>query len=467
MKRAETQVSPRVSPPVTLAVTGYGDRTLLDARADGARLPRRPARCGSRWSAARCPRTGTWSPTTSAEPAIHDARGSRGYRTELLVEDLVAVLDATVPAGEPVHLVGHDWGSIALWDAVAAEVGPPARRPVASFTSISGPSARPHGQPLRVRRGRLRLLPQLSHSWYVWLILAAGAPRAGLALDRPPRRAGAVLDADDGRVALGEPSSPDARHGLDLYRANVRRGCGSPVARTSVPVQLVVADRDPWVTPRARRRDGARCRRLSRVEVDERHWLPRRGRRSPGWSRRTPPADAVSCARPRAQSATGSPAAREVLGDPVGDLDGGGAGGEDLGHADLGQRRDVLLGDDAAAEDHDVAGVALLEQRDELAEQGHVRPGEHREADRRRRPPGSRSRRSARASGAARCRSPRGRRRAAPGRPPWRPGRGRPGRAWPPRCATWLQVIRAAACGDREQVDHTAARRCPAGSHVR
>ena len=27
MKRAETQVSPRVSPPVTLAVTEYGDRS--------------------------------------------------------------------------------------------------------------------------------------------------------------------------------------------------------------------------------------------------------------------------------------------------------------------------------------------------------------------------------------------------------------------------------------------------------
>lgn len=32
------------------------------------------------------------------------------YRIERLVDDLVAVLDATVPAGQPAHLVGHDWG---------------------------------------------------------------------------------------------------------------------------------------------------------------------------------------------------------------------------------------------------------------------------------------------------------------------------------------------------------------------
>src|SRR5690606_16273214 len=38
-----------------------------------------------------------------------------GYAAELLVDDLVAVVEATVPDGDQVHLVGHDWGSVQLW----------------------------------------------------------------------------------------------------------------------------------------------------------------------------------------------------------------------------------------------------------------------------------------------------------------------------------------------------------------
>ena len=47
-------------------------------------------------------------------------------------------------------------------------------------------------------------------------------------------------------------SVPNAVPSVNLYRANILRHLRSPVAwRTSVPVQLVVALRDPWVTPRA------------------------------------------------------------------------------------------------------------------------------------------------------------------------------------------------------------------------
>ena len=56
-------------------------------------------------------------------------------------------------------------------------------------------------------------------------------------------------------------------------------------------------------------------------------------------------------------------------------------GREHLGHADLLEDRDVLVGDDPAAEDHDVGGVALGEQLDQPLEERHVRPGEHGETD--------------------------------------------------------------------------------------
>jgi hypothetical protein len=58
----------------------------------------------------------------------------------------------------------------------------------------------------------------------------------------------------------------------------------------------------------------------------------------------------------------------EGAGYPVGDLGGGGARGEDLGHAELLEHRDVLVGDDAAAEDANVRGVALGEELEQPAE---------------------------------------------------------------------------------------------------
>lgn len=64
--------------------------------------------------------------------------GTEAYRLERLVEDLAAVIDATTAAApdRPVHLVGHDWGSIQGWEAVTTE---PLAGRIASFTSISGP----------------------------------------------------------------------------------------------------------------------------------------------------------------------------------------------------------------------------------------------------------------------------------------------------------------------------------------
>ena len=45
--------------------------------------------------------------------------------------------------------------------------------------------------------------------------------------------------------------------------------------RTSIPVLVLIARRDPWVTPRAVSGLEARCRNLTYVEVDAGHWWPR------------------------------------------------------------------------------------------------------------------------------------------------------------------------------------------------
>lgn len=276
MERIETQVTPLTTPPVTLSVCEYGDRAepvhvvLVHGFPDDQTM---------------------WDPVLEHLPTdwhviTYDVRGSgrssrpegvAAYRTTLLAEDLIAVLDACVPADEQVHLVAHDWGSIGTWEAIAAETWDPRLEGrIATYTSSSGPSLDHLGTLASTWRGRVRLLPQVLHSWYVWLFLVPGLPEL---LWRGNHRLRPLLRRLDPTIDLlpwGPEVAANARHSVNLYRANVVRQLRAPVSwRTSIPVQLVVATRDPWVTPRSVAGLEARCRDLTRVEVDAGHWVPR------------------------------------------------------------------------------------------------------------------------------------------------------------------------------------------------
>ncbi|MEU9867482.1 SDR family oxidoreductase [Actinomadura sp. NPDC048021] len=203
---------------------------------------------------------------------VYDVRGAGAsgvpadpldYRLDALMGDLEAVLDG-VGADEPVHLVGHDWGSVQGWEAV---IGDRLRGRVASFTSISGPDRRHMARWAReaVRsgpRGVAEVLGQARRSVYMPVLMT---PWAGEVAAR-------VLAAGFGRVmrlregAEPRPGHPagtlpaDARHGLGLYRANMGRGraamggAGMSHAgagalgdgRTDVPVQLIVPVKDRY-----------------------------------------------------------------------------------------------------------------------------------------------------------------------------------------------------------------------------
>lgn len=195
-----------------------------------------------------------------------------GYRTERLVDDLVAVLDRMAPR-EAVHLVGHDWGSVQLWDAVTREADEPRlRRRIASFTSISGPCLDHVAHFVRLawsERAYATLLRQGVHSWYVYafhlpvlpeLLWRVGAP---LVRRQPGAHFGATLERD-------------AANGVNLYRANIRRRMAHPgPGRTNVPVQLVVPERDTYITPAIFTEIEQFVSSLQRVDVDAGHWAPR------------------------------------------------------------------------------------------------------------------------------------------------------------------------------------------------
>ena len=183
----------------------------------------------------------------SARPRHREA-----YRFDHLVADMRAVLDAVSPDA-PVHLAGHDWGSIQGWEAVCAM---PER--FASFTSISGPcldhAAHWTRAGLRRRSGIPAVARQILSSWYIAAFHTPVLPeflwRSLLA-----RRWGRLLERTEGVPAGGAHPAPtlalDAAAGVNLYRANMRGRRRDPgERRTSVPTQVVVATRDAFVTPR-------------------------------------------------------------------------------------------------------------------------------------------------------------------------------------------------------------------------
>jgi pimeloyl-ACP methyl ester carboxylesterase len=197
------------------------------------------------------------------------------YGSEHLVADMAAVIDA-LAAGGPVHLVGHDWGSIQGWEAVAGD--PPALGGrIASFTSISGPSLDHVASFMRSAPLRHRIR-QVMRSWYVMALrvpgLAEGAWRLVIAR-RWPARLGRVEGVAPTDTHPAPTLLADGIAGLNLYRANVGGRLRTVRERPSpVPTLVLVPTRDAYVTPAlahwAVRVGGDQ---VQTREVAARHWV--------------------------------------------------------------------------------------------------------------------------------------------------------------------------------------------------
>ncbi|MFG2001270.1 SDR family oxidoreductase [Spirillospora sp. NPDC048911] len=205
--------------------------------------------------------------------------GRRRYTFAYLMADLRAVLDATSP-DRPVHLVGHDWGSIQAWEAVCTM---PER--FASFTSMSGPCldhvahwtrgklSRPTPRNLRLAAG------QGLRSWYIAFFQTPVVPevmwRAGLT-----RLFTRALEIGEGvGPRAGHPArtfARDAAAGVGLYRGDMPQRLRRPRdRRTDVPTQVIVATRDLFVSPHLVGGLQDRVPHLSLRTIAAGHWLPR------------------------------------------------------------------------------------------------------------------------------------------------------------------------------------------------
>ncbi|GGX16391.1 SDR family oxidoreductase [Streptomyces lomondensis] len=204
-----------------------------------------------------------------------------GFTLEKLTDDFLAVADAVSP-DRPVHLVGHDWGSVQGWEFTTVER---TEGRIASFTSMSGPSLDHFGHWLgrRLKRPTPRrvgqLLGQSARSWYVYLLHTPVLPELawrGPLGKRWPR----VLERVE-KVPRGDyPTSSlpsDAAHGAWLYRDNVRRRLRDPRpdAYAHAPVQVVTPLDDRFLSERLH--DGLEqwVPQLTRRTIAAGHWVPR------------------------------------------------------------------------------------------------------------------------------------------------------------------------------------------------
>ncbi|MGI8700141.1 MAG: alpha/beta fold hydrolase [Nocardioidaceae bacterium] len=201
-----------------------------------------------------------------------------GYRMVHLVNDLAAVLDAVSPE-RPVHLVGHDWGSVQSWEAVlSAESDPRLHGRIASYTTISGPSIGYLGAWMRTARHgsadrRRKVAVQAMHSWYVLAFQVPLLPELALRrLLRTPSAARRFLGSGHAARTVAR----DAVHGVGLYRANLGGVAGDQARlHTDLPVQLVVPLQDAFLTPAVYDDLPRYCSRLTRRDVDAGHWVQR------------------------------------------------------------------------------------------------------------------------------------------------------------------------------------------------
>lgn len=204
-----------------------------------------------------------------------------GFTLEKLTDDFLAVVDAVSP-DRPVHLVGHDWGSVQSWEFVTVKR---TEGRIASFTSLSGPSLDHFGHWIKERMARPtprrvgQLLGQGAKSWYVYLLHTPALPEAAW---RGPlgRRWPGILRRvervpDGGYPTASLPS--DAAHGAWLYRDNVRARLTRPRddAYAHVPVQLITPTGDAFLSERLHDDLARWAPRLVRRTLAAKHWVPR------------------------------------------------------------------------------------------------------------------------------------------------------------------------------------------------
>ncbi|QIS16610.1 SDR family oxidoreductase [Nocardia arthritidis] len=207
--------------------------------------------------------------------------GTAAISVDNLAADYIAVIER-LGNGRPVHVLAHDWGSVAMWEVVCR---PDADRLVASFTSVSGPSL---AHVARWARGRLSRptprnlalpLAQLGSFAYSIPFSLPVLPKAVIKLGMNETRWRSMLSAAEGappeRIHLAPSFKEDMASGLRIYRSTL---AANPLrardAFTTVPVQIIVGTRDPAVRQSSYADETRWADKVWLRVVKGGHWLP-------------------------------------------------------------------------------------------------------------------------------------------------------------------------------------------------
>lgn len=180
-------------------------------------------------------------------------RSYRDFTLAALAGDYRAVIDAVSP-DRPVHVLAHDWGSVAMWELVCDDT---TQHRIASFTSVAGPNVAHllmwgHNRLSRPTPKNLALVAaQVASLGYMLFAATPWLPRVAARLLASPRRARRMLArserTSEDQIFLGPTFEQDIANGLRIYRANLFSQLKLRERFTRVPVQVIVGTRDPAV----------------------------------------------------------------------------------------------------------------------------------------------------------------------------------------------------------------------------
>ncbi|MHA3021033.1 SDR family oxidoreductase [Mycobacterium sp. BMJ-28] len=204
------------------------------------------------------------------------------YTMHRYADDFAAVAAAVSPGG-PVHVLAHDWGSVGVWEYLAR---PGAQDRVASFTSVSGPSAdhlnrfamdalkKPY-RPKSFARALDGLLRLSYMGAFSTPVLAPAAIR--FAFSRGAMRRRLLRDGiPTESIHHSRTFVRDAVRSMKVYPANYFRSLSAGRAdhHVGVPVQFIVNTKDPFVRPYVFDAIAAWVPRLWRRDINAGHWAP-------------------------------------------------------------------------------------------------------------------------------------------------------------------------------------------------
>ncbi|WP_054812870.1 alpha/beta fold hydrolase [Nocardia arizonensis] len=214
----------------------------------------------------------------------YDVRGHGGsggpytaadYRLERLAADFFALVDRLSP-NRPVHVCGHGWGAVQIWEAVC---DPRANTRIASFTAIAGPNLDHVGSTVRDLLRHPREVTRAVADRRFWCGGGRSPQTAAQRILFPPRVRSLVVERLGGIARANAPLAPtwraDLLAGARIAGANLPRHLLRPRRRhTAVPVQMVVDTTDILVPPFLYYGSARWVDRLWRSSIPADHWLP-------------------------------------------------------------------------------------------------------------------------------------------------------------------------------------------------